>query len=60
MHPHRTFLLYEDEEWTYEEFDLFVNRIARTLKKLGLKAHDKVSEQNYNKGHTGKNLFREG
>jgi len=40
--PHHKFVLFEDEEYSYLEMDEWSNRCARTLRKLGCRAGDKV------------------
>ena len=41
-HPNRTFLIFEDVETSYREFDATVNRVANGLRQLGIDAGDRV------------------
>lgn len=41
-HPDRTFLIFEDTETSYREFDDTVNRVANGLRQRGIDAGDRV------------------
>ena len=48
IYPKKIYLLYEDPEgnrvkYTYEQFNLVVNRVANGLLKLGVKNRDKIN-----------------
>lgn len=41
-HPDRTFLIFEDTETSYREFDSTVNRVANGLRQCGISTGDRV------------------
>ncbi len=41
--PNKTLVVYKDKSYTYKEVDLYSNRIANELIRLGVKEEDKVS-----------------
>jgi len=41
--PHKDFVLFEDERWTYGQMHQSVNRHARAFNRLGLKPFDKIA-----------------
>ncbi|MDG1065057.1 MAG: long-chain-acyl-CoA synthetase [Luminiphilus sp.] len=42
-HPERTMLLFEGREWTYSEFNQWINRFARVLQARGVQRGDTVA-----------------
>ncbi|GAM30565.1 putative very-long-chain acyl-CoA synthetase [Acinetobacter calcoaceticus] len=42
-YPENKFLIFEDKHWSYQEFNMWVNRIAHLLKKQGVRAGDCVA-----------------
>jgi crotonobetaine/carnitine-CoA ligase len=42
-YPEKVFLYFEEEEITYRDFNLTVNRVANGFKKLGIKKGDRVA-----------------
>lgn len=51
-HPHRTALRFEDEAYTYAEFNAVANRYAHVLKKSGIRSGDRVAVLVGNRSHT--------
>ena len=47
-HPSKTFLIYEDRRYSYEEIDKLANKAARTALEIGLKPGDVVAVLSYN------------
>ena len=47
-HPAKTFLIYEDRSYNYEEIDKLANKTARTALEIGLKQGDVVAVLQYN------------
>lgn len=41
-HPEKKFLFFEDEEWTYRQFDERVNQAANGFRELGIRKGDRV------------------
>lgn len=55
--PKRTAIIFEEKQFTYQEFNDRVNRFANALLRLGVRKGEKVAVQLFNSNHVAEILF---